>query len=169
MKNKLSESIKNMQAHLSELDKILKEHESELTALRESKNDKIVDPSSESYYYIRSDEENNFKIASGNISVKRPDKYAFKYLKDAEFIKEKMLLMQEMFYFAAINNTKVPDWNNRDELKFGIKIGSSGYGIDYFKDTNVFAFGVTFNTKEIAEKALGIFGERIKLYYNKQY
>ena len=116
-----------------------------------------------------------YTVVKGELEDVKPE-HAFKTEEQAELVKEKMLLMQEMLAFAHVKNEgENPDCDDDNELKYGIlHNGFNEFEINYFKVGesyyyNVFVFGITVKSEEIAEEMFEIFGDRIEKYYNVQY
>ncbi len=91
--------------------------------------------------------------------------------KQAVIIAEKIKLLVEMHKFAELRNAGwVPSWNGSDYAYcIEAKAGENRCKIEYWQGSNRGVFGVTFKTKEIAQEALEIFGERIKQFYSQQF
>ena len=86
--------------------------------------------------------------------------------KEVNLIAERKKLQSQMEMFARQNNEDKIDWNNNKQTKWNIYIDydDNNIGIDstcYYRDMNT----VDFTSKEIAEKALDKFGDRIKELY----
>ena len=170
--------MKNKQQIQEEIDILVKqqkEQDAKIKELQEQLNksekwqDSLVQPNKEWYYYIADGEKEGLRIYRDINNIHRKPEYAFRKHEQAELIKEKMLLMQEMFAFAHVKNEgKLPDWNNRNSKKWGIYYNKI-WEINYYNDYNLFTFGVSFNKKEDAKEAFEIFGDRIQRYYNQSY
>ena len=137
--------------------------------------DKLLQPSEGDYFYISSDVNHGFTVEESFREDVQPE-HAFRTEEQAELVKEKMLLMQEMLAFAHVRNEgKNPDWDDDNELKHGIlHNGFNEFNINEFKVGesyyyNYFVFGISVKSEEIAEEMFEIFGERIEKYYNVQY
>ena len=91
--------------------------------------------------------------------------------KEVKLIAERRKLQSEMEMFARLNNDCEIDWNNENQLKSFLYIDHSnnneiavGYN-HYFRELNT----TYFTSKEIAQKALDKFGDRIReLYINNK-
>ena len=71
-----------------------------------------------------------------------------------------------MEMFAKLNNEEEIDWNDDDQLKWCLYIRHNEIIIDYIGVGYYRGFNTTyFTSKEIAEKALEKFGDRIKELY----
>lgn len=170
--------MKNKQEIQKEIDALKKqqlEQDEKIKLLQEQLNkpekwqDSLVQPSKERFWYLTSHVELGFDTYEANKNHYKKPEHAFKTQEQAELLKEKMLLMQEMYAFAHVKNEgKLPDWNIENR-KYGISIDKNNAIILYYHTSNIFVFGVTFNNKKDAEEALQIFGERIQKYYNKTY
>ena len=131
--------------------------------------DKLVQPDKEEYFYLKNNSSKGLAV-DWNCETKRKPEHAFKTEEQAELIKEKILLMQEMHAFAhARNEGWVPDWRNGNQVKYGIVSRGARIEVDWFAHDNAFVFGVTVKSKAIAEEMLEIFGNRIEKFYNKIY
>lgn len=131
--------------------------------------DSLVQPDKEIYFYLISSVDEGLDVGVTSKTDRKPE-YAFRTREQAELIKEKTLLMQEMHAFAHVRNEGwIPDWENEGEEKFGIKLCRNKAYADYSIRVNQLVFGVAVKSIEIAEEMLEEFGERIKKVYNKQY
>lgn len=155
----LKERIENME---QELQKLKKE------ALQEKWQDKLVQPSKDKHYFITSFHYQAFSVNSATNTVRKPE-HAFKTKEQAELVKEKMLLMQEMLAFAhARNDGWEPVWED-DSVKHGIRYkGDTLCPCSYYHANN-FVFGIAVKSIKIAEEMLETFRERLEKYYKKQY
>ena len=161
-KEKAQERIDAIKKELAELEAIVNKPE--------KWQDKLVQPTKEEYYYMAGHALEGLTIYSNICSTaKRKPEHAFKIQEQAELVKEKMLLMQEMLAFAHVRNEgKQFDWTDSTD-KFGIQMTGGDLEIDNFYRANWFVFGIAVKSREIAEEMLEIFGERIEKYYNVQY
>lgn len=155
----LKERIENME---QELQKLKKE------ALQEKWQDKLVQPSKGEYYFIADAQERGFFVNS-HINSERKPEHAFKTQEQAELVKERMLLMQEMLAFAHVRNEGwKPVWED-DSVKHGIRYkGDTLCPCSYYHANN-FVFGIAVKSIKIAEEMLETFRERLEKYYKKQY
>lgn len=167
----MKEKIKKLEEELAVL-------KAEFEKSQQSKwQDKLVQPKDSNYYYISSSGDDGLIVSYGNVRVKcRKPEYAFATEEQAELIKEKMLLMQEMFAFAHVKNEGwKPDWcDSSNQKKYGINYVYGQYQVVCNRPDSIFVyilfvFGIVVKSKEIAEEMLSIFGERIEKYYNEQY
>ena len=148
----------------SEIDKMAVEKKQP-----EKWQDKLVQPAIEQYYYIEGDSARCFYTDKSSMSNRKPE-HAFKTLEQAELIKEKILLMQEMHAFAHVRNDGwVADWENASQKKWGIIIHKCTHVTDIYPEFNALIFGIVVKSEEIAKEMLDIFGDRIKKFYNLQY
>lgn len=134
--------------------------------------DSLVQPDKEAYFYISNDTFTGFSISyfNNNVDMTRNPEHAFRTEDQAELIKEKMLLMQEMYAFAHVKNEGwMPDWKDVGQVKHGIVQNGNDAELDWFTHADSFVFGVVVKSMTIAEEMLEIFGERIEKFYNKQY
>lgn len=131
--------------------------------------DSLVQPDKGQYFYLVSNTDKGLDVGLNSVFNRKPE-HAFRTQEQAELIKEKMLLMQEMHAFAHVRNQGwMPDWRNVGQVKHGIVQNGNDAEVDWFTHANFFVFGVVVKSKEIAEEMLDIFGERIEKFYNKQY
>ncbi len=131
--------------------------------------DGLVQPEKEQYFYLISSKHEGLIVGLHSETDKRPE-HAFRTHEQAELIKEKMLLMQEMHAFAHVKNCDwVADWDDSSQRKYGIILCENKAHVDHFIRMNQLVFGVAVKSKAIAEEMLEIFGERIEKIYNKQY
>lgn len=165
----------NIKERIEELKRQQKEQDEEIQKLESLLNKNwesgLLDPEYQKYFYIDSSEEYGFDInIAAWYSRYRKAKHAFRTKEQAELIKEKMLLLQEMSAFAHVKNEGIiPDWGSSSKLKWGISLISNAVHVDSFTVNNFLVFGIGLHKKEHAEEMLKIFGERILKYYNEQY
>ena len=135
--------------------------------------DKLVQPSKEKYFYINASHESGLYVYEDDTHSVRKPEHAFKTLEQAELVKEKMLLMQEMLAFAHVRNEGwTAHWEEDDQEKWGIihdEIVSTKFEVIQGWLSNSFIFGITVKSREIAKEMFFIFGERVKKYYNILY
>lgn len=168
-----------MKQKIEKLEKELAELKNELAEFEKSQQtgkwqDKLVQPIDEDrdYYFITSNVGEGLMVGRRHRGgMDRKPEHAFATEEQAELVKEKMLLMQEMFAFAHSKNEGwKPDWNTGEQKKWGIDVCKNVPAVaSYCWYTNGYIFGITVKSKEIAEEMRDIFGERIKKYYNEQY
>jgi hypothetical protein len=90
--------------------------------------------------------------------------------KDAEFIENKCRLLVEMSnYSYAVNGSWCPDWNNKDEKKYGIVLQNGQARVSENELFNLYVFGVVTKTRSLALEMLEEYKERIEIYLNKPY
>lgn len=151
--------------------KEIKKEEAELQAIINKPDrwqDELVQPDKEKYFFLRSSSRKGL-IVNANYGFDRKPEYAFRISGQAEIIKEKILLMQEMYAFAYVkNNWWSPDWKNQ-ERKYGIVCKEGRAEVDWFTSGNLLVFGVAVKSEEIVQEMLEEFGARIEEVYNKQY
>ena len=152
----------------------IKEIEDKIAELQEIINkpdrwqDGLVQPEKEEYFYLINRSDKGLTVSWSSENNRKPE-HAFKTEEQAELIKEKMLLIQEMYAFAHVKNEGwMPDWGNVGQVKHGI-IQRDEIETDWFTFVNSFVFGVAVKSIEIAEEMLLEFGERIEKFYNKMY
>ena len=133
--------------------------------------DGLVQPDKEACFYISDDKFFGLcTVLEPFYGSKRKPEYAFKTIEQAELIKEKTLLIWEMYAFAHVRNGGWrPDWTHGEEVKHGIVQNGNDAEVDCFTHANSFVFGVAVKSIEIAEEMLEIFGERVEQFYNKMY
>ncbi len=135
--------------------------------------EKLVNLKKDNYYFIRSTPLTGFATSIEQIGdewVGRKPEHAFATKEQAELVKEKLLLIQEMLAFAhAMNEGWELDWNNYRQAKYGIRLHQQELFTDVLTEYNNFVFGITVKTREIAKQMLEEFSDRIKQYYNQQY
>lgn len=89
-----------------------------------------------------------------------------KVLKEVNLIAERRKLQSEMEMFARQNNTEKIDWSNNKEKWFiYIDYDDNHVGIDKTYNYRELINGTYFTSKEIAEKALDKFKDRIRELY----
>lgn len=144
---------------------IEKSWEDEVKAICEKKGE---------YYFINDDTKLNLiGLRVGFCGNARPSKYLIHDKKLAEYLAEKLTLIQEMEVFAWLRNGNCkPNWYDIQKRKYGLvaqhKNDENCLIVDFLQTTNNFLFGICVNSKEIANEMLKIFGDRIKavLYNN---
>ena len=131
--------------------------------------DALVQPDKEKYFNLTGTPDEGIVVVWGSGTDRRPE-YAFRTKKQAELIKEKVLLMQEMYAFAHVRNGDwMPDWEDDWESKYGIVSREDGIKVDWVAYNNPFVFGIAVKSIEIAGEMIEEFGERIERFYNKMY
>ena len=125
----------------------------------------------ERYFFLTSNVEKGLiAVSNSNSMVRRRPEHAFKTEEQAELIKEKALLMQEMYAFAHIKNEGwIPDWKADEEEKYGVACARDKAYADCSIRINHLVFGIAVKSQAIAQEMLEIFGERIEKFYNKMY
>lgn len=89
---------------------------------------------------------------------------------DADFIQSKCRLLIEMSNFSfAVNNDWCPDWNNKDEKKYGIVLQNGQARVSENELFNLYVFGVVTKSRSLALEMLEEFKERVELYFNKPF
>ena len=130
--------------------------------------DSLVQPEKEEYFYLKSSPSKGLAVGIDSEVYRKPE-HSFKTAEQAKLIKEKALLMQEMYSFAYVRNEGwMPDWNDSSQ-KYGIILSGNKAYVEYSIYMNKLAFGVAVKSMVIAEEMLEIFGERIEKFYNKMY
>lgn len=174
MKNKekitldqLSLAAEMLAKEVNELKTIIEELQNEPVE-QEKWQDKLVQPCRDEHYYITTFHYKGFSVNSAFNTERKPE-HAFKTREQAELVKEKMLLMQEMLAFAhAKNEGWKPVWED-DSVKHGIRYkGDTLCPCSYYHANN-FVFGIAVKSIKIAEEMLEIFRERIEKHYKNQY
>ena len=90
--------------------------------------------------------------------------------KDAEFIENKCRLLVEMSnYSFAVNGHWCPDWNNKDEKKYGIVLQNGQARVSENELFNLYVFGLVTKTRSFALEMLEEYKDRIETYFNKPY
>lgn len=99
--------------------------------------------------------------------------------KGIEFFKDKdkaihtikiLKLHLEMLRFAELRNGDwKPDWNDGNEIKYGIEIYNGKLDIEVYFFDNYFIYQICFADGKDAKEALKIFGDRIRKLYNLKY
>ena len=155
---------------IEQLEKELAELKADLLKQPEKWQDKLVQPKDNRYYFITSAFDKGLQVSAGDGFKRRKPEHAFATVEQAELVKEKMLLMQEMFAFAHVRNEGwMPDWDNGKQIKWGLNVYKNTTEVDTRTYYNGLVFGIAVKSKEIVEEMLDEFGERIKEIYNKQY
>jgi hypothetical protein len=89
---------------------------------------------------------------------------------DADFIQNKCRLLIEMSNFSfAVNEDWCPDWNNKDEKKYGIVLQNGQARVSENELFNLYVFGVVTKSRSLALEMLEEFKERVELYFNKPF
>ncbi len=149
-KQTIQSEIDKLKKQQLEQDKLIKELEQKLNEEEDWKE--VIEDECEKinkYYYIASTPNNGLDIepSSSNYDNGRPSQLKFYKKEHAELIKEKMLLMQEMYAYAHVLNSKYSH--------------SPCYGLGYF-GINLCVYTDIIKLKEE-------FKDRIEKYYFKQY
>ena len=159
----------------NKMDKLLEEYIEKINKLQETKEEPFIRKGQKYYYidgrfhvfkykYNNDIHDNNF-ISVGNC-YPYTDETNVKVLKEVSLIAERRKLQSEMEMFARLNNDCEIDWNDNKQMKWNIYIDYDNNDIRIdstccYRDMNT----VDFDSKEIAEKALDKFGNRIKELY----
>lgn len=181
-KEEAKNELRQAESNLRMAEIILEMHENGVRELREDIEkleaiinkpnrwqDSLVQPDKEEYSYLIDNVYNGLAVGWNSGSKRKPE-HAFKRKEHAELIKEKMLLMQEMYAFAHVRNEGwLPDWENGKQLKYGITRERYRLEVGCYRGVNLVVFGIVVKSEEIAEEMLEIFGERIEKFYNKMY
>jgi DNA-binding CsgD family transcriptional regulator len=89
---------------------------------------------------------------------------------DADFIQNKCRLLIEMSNFSfAVNEDWCPDWNNKDEKKYGIVLQNGQARVSENELFNLYVFGIVTKSRSLALEMLEEFKERVELYFNKPF
>jgi hypothetical protein len=89
---------------------------------------------------------------------------------DAQFIQNKCRLLMEMSNFSfAVNESWCPDWNNKDEKKYGIVLQNGQARVSENELFNLYVFGIVTKSRSLALEMLEEFKERIEMYFNKPF
>ena len=89
-----------------------------------------------------------------------------KVKKEVKLIAERRKLQLQMEQFARLNNKEEIDWSNDNQLKWHLYVDCKGNNIITTCTYKIRALNtVYFTSKEIAQKALDKFGDRIRKLY----
>ena len=89
---------------------------------------------------------------------------------DAQFIQNKCRLLMEMSNFSfAVNDDWCPDWNNKDEKKYGIVLQNGQARVSENELFNLYVFGIVTKSRSLALEMLEEFKERVETYFNKPF
>ena len=89
---------------------------------------------------------------------------------DAQFIQNKCRLLIEMSNFSfAVNESWCPDWNNKDEKKYGIVLQNGQARVSENELFNLYVFGIVTKSRSLALEMLEEFKERVETYFNKSF
>jgi hypothetical protein len=89
---------------------------------------------------------------------------------DAEFIQNKCRLLIEMSNFSfAVNENWCPDWNDKEEKKFGIVLQNGQARVSENELFNLYVFGIVTKTRSLALEMLEEFKDRVETYFNKPF
>lgn len=90
--------------------------------------------------------------------------------KDAQFIQNKCRLLVEMSNFSfAVNENWCPNWNNKEEKKYGIVLQNGQARVSENELFNLYVFGIVTKSRSLALEMLEEFKERIETYFNKPF
>lgn len=164
---KLNEEYKN------KMDKLLEEYKDKIKEVTEVEEEPFI-KKGQKYFTI----DNWFRIlATKNYDceddaerIQIGDCYPFtdetkdEVFKEVSFIAERRKLQSEMEMFARQNNEEEIDWSDGSQPKWCLWINSNELQADYIYDCR--ELNTTyFTSKELAEKALEKFGDRIRELY----
>jgi hypothetical protein len=89
---------------------------------------------------------------------------------DAQFIQNKCRLLMEMSNFSfAVNESWCPDWNNKEEKKYGIVLQNGQARVSENELFNLYVFGIVTKSRSLALEMLEEFKERVETYFNKPF
>lgn len=115
----------------------------------------------EGYYYIYLDYGGDWKIDYNVLKYKNH----YRTRVEAELRAKQIALYCDMKEWAKIHNEGWEfDWNNYDELKWGIDFSYGGFYVDKSHGSNSSIFGVMVKSKELAEEMLEEFRDRLHIY-----
>ncbi|MDQ5928747.1 MAG: hypothetical protein QG594_525 [Bacteroidota bacterium] len=114
-----------------------------------------------------------FRLAgSVNVYCATQDDPALSFFKekDAEFIQNKCRLLIEMSNFSfAVNESWSPDWNDKEEKKYGIVLQNGQARVSENELFNLYVFGIVTRNRSLALEMLEEFKERVEIYFNKPF
>ena len=107
-----------------------------------------------------------------NVNVKPDTDYErfdiFQTQKEAETERDYTLASRRVRAWAkAVNGDWKADWENNDQRKWGIIIGSKSFKIDWCLETNWSIHQICFPTEELATKFLELFRPELEILANR--
>lgn len=69
----------------------------------------------------------------------------------------------------AVNENWCPDWNNKDEKKYGIVLQNGQARVSENELFNLYVFGIVAKSRSLALQMLEEFKERVEIYFNKPF
>ena len=165
----LTEEYKN------KLDELMNEYNNKVKELEETKEKPFI-KKCQSYFYISNyfniHETINYNYEDDIERRKIGNCYPFtegnkdKVFEEVKLIAERRKLQSEMEMFARLNNDCDIDWNNYNQLKWHLYVDCKRNNIITTCEYKIRVLNtVYFTSKEIAQKALEKFGDRIKELY----
>ena len=95
---------------------------------------------------------------------------SFRNQEDAIFIIGKCRLLIEMSNFSfAVNDDWCPDWNNKEEKKYGIVLQNGQARVSENELFNLYVFGIVTRNRSLALEMLEEFKDRVETYFNKPF
>jgi hypothetical protein len=89
---------------------------------------------------------------------------------DADFVIQKCNLLIEMSNFCySLNEDWTPNWNNKEQKKYGIVLQNGIASIKENELFNIFVFGIALKSRVLALEMLEEFRARIEKYFNKPF
>ena len=89
---------------------------------------------------------------------------------DATFIQNKCQLLVQMSNFSfCVNEDWCPDWNNKEEKKYGIVLQNGQARVSENELFNLYVFGIVIKTRSLALEMLEEFKDKVELYFNKPF
>ena len=161
----------------NKMDELMNEYKEKVKELEETKEEPFIKEKQNYFYIDECFDIHESKYYNHKVEIKRIELgncYPFtdgnkdKVFEEVELIAERRKLQSEMEMFARQNNDGKINWNNNKQMKWNIYIDYDDNDIRIdstccYRDMNT----IDFTSKEIAEKALDKFGNRIKeLYIN---
>ena len=121
-----------------------------------------------SFYHEYIVDKGTFGNVHGIDDLVKKRKFAFKTPKKAELFAKQCLLMRAMQARAEeLNDGWVADWEDYDQLKFGIGNNYGNTVIFTRSSDNPFVYGISIKTKEKPHTLLNEFGDQIKELYGR--
>ena len=157
------------------MDILMNEYKEKVKELEETKEEPFIKEKQDYFYIDGCFDIHESKYYNHKVEIKRIELgncYPFiegnkdKVFEKVKLITERRKLQSEMEMFARQNNTEKIDWNNNKEKWFiYIDYDDNHVGIDKTYSYRELANCTYFTSKEITQKALDKFKDRIRVLY----
>ena len=157
------------------MDELMKEYKEKVKELEETKEEPFIKEKQDYFYIDGCFDIHESKYYNHKVEIKRielgncypyTEENKEKVYKEVKLIAERRKLQSEMEQFSRLNNEEEIDWSNDNQLKWHLYVDCKRNNIITTCEYKIRVLNtVYFTSKEIAQKALEKFGDRIKELY----